>query len=127
LNPLVTTDSQFNVTEEYPRAYETDYHRDLKAKKRSPAVVVEADFELESGERAALEKDFGAGIFPAAPEVRLSKGYDNKHLSRRHDPDATRCDDAVRSAPSRLATTCNDGQNRRAKATTEGRSAEWKT
>jgi predicted ATP-dependent endonuclease of OLD family len=84
LNPLVSTDSQFSVTEDYPRAYETDYNRDVKAGRRGPATVVEADFVLEPTERSELEAEFGVGIVPKSPEVSLSRGYDNALHAKVH-------------------------------------------
>lgn len=76
LNPLVETDAKFDVTEDYPRAYVKDYMRELKAGGQQ-ATVVEADFALDLAEREMLETEFGKGIVPSAPEVNVSRGYDN--------------------------------------------------
>jgi hypothetical protein len=76
LNPLVETDAKFDVTEDYPRAYVKDYTRGLKDGGEQ-ATVVEADFALDPAEREALESEFGKGIVPSAPEVNVSRGYDN--------------------------------------------------
>lgn len=76
LNPLVETDAKFDVTEDYPRAYVKDYTRQLKDGGEA-ATVVDADFVLDVAERDALETEFGKGIVPSAPEVNVSRGYDN--------------------------------------------------
>jgi predicted ATP-dependent endonuclease of OLD family len=89
LNPLVETDAKFDVTEDYPRAYLKDYSRNRKAGAK-PAVVVEADFELDQPERDAIEKEFGKGVVPNVPEVSVSRGYDNNLVHRVvvHEPAA---------------------------------------
>jgi predicted ATP-dependent endonuclease of OLD family len=77
LNPLVSTDSTFNATEDYPRAYVKDYTTQLKSGGQ-PANVIDAWFTLELSEREELERDFGKGVLSAAPEVNVWRGYDNK-------------------------------------------------
>jgi energy-coupling factor transporter ATP-binding protein EcfA2 len=77
LNPLVSTDSTFNATEDYPRAYVKDYTTQLKSGGQ-PANVIDAWFTLEPSEREELERDFGKGVLSAAPEVNVWRGYDNK-------------------------------------------------
>ncbi len=74
LNPVVDTDSEFDVTDDYPRSEVEDYTQDVENKKRDHAIVVTATFALDPAELAAVEKEVG----PAAlklPEVELSKGY----------------------------------------------------
>lgn len=77
LNPLVTTDASFNVTEDYPRAYVKDYTRELKSG-GEPVIVVDAWFSLEPAERDELEREFGTGVVKPAPEVNVRRGYDNE-------------------------------------------------
>jgi predicted ATP-dependent endonuclease of OLD family len=84
LNPLVNTDSTFDVTEDYPRAYVQDYIRDLKDSPDRPAEVVDAWFSLEPNEKEELERDFGKGVVPSVPEVNVWRGYDNKLKARVH-------------------------------------------
>ena len=77
LNPIATTDAAFDVIEDYPRAYVKEYTRRLKDG-GEPSTVVEAWLSLDPADREDIEKDFGKGVFAAAPEVNVWRGYDNK-------------------------------------------------
>ena len=59
LNPIITTDSEFNVTNDYPRVEVSDYEEDVKNKKREPAKVVEGTFELQDDDIEAIITLFG--------------------------------------------------------------------
>ena len=48
LNPIVESDGNFDVTNDYPRAEVEDYQQDIDRKKRTPATVIKATFKLES-------------------------------------------------------------------------------
>ena len=103
------------------------------------------DGEPDTGSRAALEaidlhfhdlrREAGSrwleGGVPVAHDPRLARPYVHRadeHLSRRHDPDAARRDDAIRGATdAAFATYCNGFQNRGAKAAPVGRAAGQKT
>ena len=47
LNPVVANGGRFDVTEDYPRKDVEDYRQDVESKRRTPAIVVRAVFELE--------------------------------------------------------------------------------
>jgi predicted ATP-dependent endonuclease of OLD family len=76
LNPIIEHEGAYNVTDDYPRWNVEDYRFEVDAKKRQPAVVVTATFELEKDEIDAVSAIVG----PAAlrnPTLKLSKGYGN--------------------------------------------------
>jgi hypothetical protein len=77
LNPIISQDRKFDVTDDYPRAEVEDYQQDVEAGRRHPATVVEATFTLGEEELASIESEFGAGIIEK-PCLTLSKGYENK-------------------------------------------------
>ena len=55
VNPIIPGDSGFDVTDDYPRAYVSDYEEEVKDEERDPAKVVEAHFELEEIDRKGAE------------------------------------------------------------------------
>jgi predicted ATP-dependent endonuclease of OLD family len=77
LNPMIPAHSNFDVTDDYPRAEVEDYQQDVEAHRRSPAIVIEATFTLDSEEVNSIESEFGSGILEK-PEMTLRKGYENK-------------------------------------------------
>jgi predicted ATP-dependent endonuclease of OLD family len=77
LNPIISQEGKFDVTDDYPRAEVEDYQQDVEAGRRQPATVVEATFTLAQEELASIESEFGAGILER-PSLTLSKGYENK-------------------------------------------------
>ena len=83
LNPIVENDSNFDVTNDYPRSEVEDYQQDIENKRREHATVVKATFKLEPPELEAISKEYGEGVL-AKPEVVVSKGYaksaENKSL-----------------------------------------------
>ena len=79
LNPIVKSDGNFDVTDDYPRRNVTDYQEDIDAKRREPAQVVQATYALEADDIAAVEERFGPECLKdATPTVTLQKGYANK-------------------------------------------------
>jgi len=74
LNPIITSDGEFDVTDDYPRSDVEDYQQDVERERRQHAVVVQATFELEAAELASIHDEFGDGVL-AKPEVVVSKGY----------------------------------------------------
>lgn len=76
LNPLVESQGNFDVTEDYPRAEEEDYQQAVERKEHGPARVVDARFTLESAEVTSIEEEFGPNAL-SSPTLALTKGYDN--------------------------------------------------
>lgn len=74
LNPIVESDGNFDVTEDYPRSVVEDYRQDVSAKNRPEAIVVEATFDLEEKELTEIQKEYGKNALKH-PYVKLSKGY----------------------------------------------------
>lgn len=74
LNPLDKEMGKFNVTDDYPRATVSDYERDIKTKKREPAHVITATFELSEEEKTLVEEDYGKGCL-LSPLLVLQRGY----------------------------------------------------
>jgi predicted ATP-dependent endonuclease of OLD family len=74
LNPIIETDGNFDVTDDYPRAEVENYLQDIEAGKRSHATVIEATFALEPSEVAAIEAEYGKDVL-SNTEVTVSKGY----------------------------------------------------
>ncbi len=77
LNPIIPAHSNFDVTDDYPRAEVEDYQQDVEAHRRSPATVIEATFTLDAEEVNSIQSEFGRGILEK-PVLILSKGYENK-------------------------------------------------
>lgn len=74
LNPIVDDEGEFDVTDDYPRSAVEDYQQDVVSKRRNPANVITATFELESAQLEAIAKEYGDGAL-SKPEVEVSKGY----------------------------------------------------
>lgn len=77
LNPLIESDGEFDVTDDYPRREVEDYKQDVESKKRSPANVVTATFQLNENEVALVIEEFGEGSLNSS-ELTFSNGYANK-------------------------------------------------
>jgi len=76
LNPIILGHAKFDVTDDYPRAEVEDYQQDIEAKRRTPAIVVEATFTLSPEEVSSVESEFGAAIL-REPILTLKRGYSN--------------------------------------------------
>ena len=82
LQPIVESDGNFDVTDDYPRRSVTDYQDNIAAKRREPAQVVQATYALEVDDIAAVKDLYGPECFKeATPTVTLQKGYSNKLTS----------------------------------------------
>ncbi|GAP16386.1 AAA family ATPase [Levilinea saccharolytica] len=79
LNPIIETEGNYDVTDDYPRAYVEDYQQDIETRKRKPATVVTAKFSLDPKEVAEIENEFGSGIL-VNPEFTYSKSYENQRF-----------------------------------------------
>jgi predicted ATP-dependent endonuclease of OLD family len=80
LRPLMEQDGNFDVTDDYPRAEVEDYLNEVETKKRGPARVVTADFDLAEEEVKGMQEEFGPEILKER-KLTLSKGYDNQFLA----------------------------------------------
>jgi predicted ATPase len=74
LNPVIASDGEFDVTDDYPRSEVENYQQDIEGKKREPATVVQAVFELEQTEIYAVEQAYGKGVL-ASKQITVSKAY----------------------------------------------------
>jgi hypothetical protein len=74
LNPLIESDGNFDVTDDYPRSEVEDYQQNVESGRRPHAVVVEATFVLEEPELNTIFEQYGNEVLKR-PEVVVSKGY----------------------------------------------------
>ena len=79
LNPLVSDEGSFDVTDDYPRRNQGEYTYQVEEGKRSHATVVDANFELEEKDLSKLEPDFGPDIIGPG-QLKLEKGYSNQRV-----------------------------------------------
>lgn len=78
LNPIISEDGDFDITDDYPRRNVSDYEDDIESGEREHATVIEARFDLESEDIKLITSAFGNKVFtPGTPYVTLSKGYGN--------------------------------------------------
>lgn len=76
LNPIITTDSKFDDTDDYPRSEVEDYKHDIATGKIKPQKVVYATFELENEDIEEIVEELGENAL-TNNILQLSKGYDN--------------------------------------------------
>lgn len=74
LNPIIDSDGEFDVTDDYPRSEVENYQQDVENSRREHAVVVKATFELEAAELDRIHEEYGVGVLEK-PEIVVSKGY----------------------------------------------------
>jgi predicted ATP-dependent endonuclease of OLD family len=77
LNPIVSSDGKYDVTEHYPRADVEDYRVAVQEQKRAPAVVAEVVFVLEPEDLEPIIATFGQHCVSHEAQVILWKTYDN--------------------------------------------------
>ena len=79
LNPVVESDGDFDVTDDYPRATVSDYKDEIEAERRTPAQVVEATFEFDADDIEAIKDVYGSECikYKTSPLV-LFKDYSNE-------------------------------------------------
>jgi len=81
LNPVVDSDSVFDVTEDYPRLEVEDYQQDLASGRRqSIATPITAVFTIEDGDVAKLEEAWGRGIL-LSRDVSVSRRYESAGIA----------------------------------------------
>lgn len=79
LNPLIESKGGFDVTDDYPRRFVTDYEEEVATGSREPAQVVQAVYMLEADDLAAVQTVFGPKCLKEKnPTVTLTKGYSNE-------------------------------------------------
>lgn len=82
LHPINEADGSFDVTNDYPRQFVTEYEDDVAAERREPAQVVQATYALETDDITAVEAVFGSECLEdEEPVVTLSKGFSNEETS----------------------------------------------
>ena len=79
LNPINESDSNFDVTDDYPRGAMADYEDDVRSGRRKPAEVVHATYELDPETINLVEARFGPKCLKdEKPTLTISKGYSNE-------------------------------------------------
>ena len=79
LNPLIAEDGDFDATRDYPRRDLIDYESQVDNEERDPAKVVQATYELESEDIAAIKRGFGSECLQKESiSLTLKKGYSNE-------------------------------------------------
>lgn len=77
LNPVIESEGNFDVVDDYPRSDVEDYQYDVEQEERQPATVIRATFELESEELDEVKEKFGASAL-SKNSITLTKGYENE-------------------------------------------------
>lgn len=76
LNPIIGTDSKFDITDDYPRNEVEDYRQDIESKKIEHERVIFATFELADEDIEEIIGELGGNALNDNI-LDLSKGYDN--------------------------------------------------
>ena len=76
LNPIISSEGKFSVTDDYPRGEVEDYSDSVERGKREAATVVRAVFALDDGDVEGLVDVFGEEALESR-EITLIKGYGN--------------------------------------------------
>lgn len=76
INPIIAEDSEFDVTNDYPRATVSDYEEQVAEGEIEPATVINATFALEDSDTDAAEKMFGTKVFKDKKLI-LTRRYPN--------------------------------------------------
>lgn len=77
INPIINSDANFDVTDDYPRKEVGDYNHDVEAKNREPATVISVTFELDDRDHSVVADVFGEKALKSR-HLTLSKGYANR-------------------------------------------------
>ena len=76
LNPLLSADGNFDVTNDFPRSDVEDYNHAIQTRQRAHATVTTCVFRLSADDLSDLKKAFGESAI-SSDELELSMGYDN--------------------------------------------------
>ena len=77
LNPIVSSEANFDLTDDYPRADVEDYRQDVEESRRSVAEAVRVHYTLEENDLQPIRTAFGKDVINTT-ELSLAKNYDNK-------------------------------------------------
>lgn len=77
LNPVLDSEGNYDVTEEYPRSEVSEYELAIHKGEKKHATVITVFFELDEEEIESVEDNYEKGILLSS-ELIISKGYDNK-------------------------------------------------
>ena len=77
LNPLIQSESVFDVTDDYPRKEVEDYILNVENGTMEHSRVVEATFKFEKNDLSDFISDFGKNVITGDLLI-LERGYDNK-------------------------------------------------
>lgn len=77
LNPIVSADADYSVTDDYPRWDVEDYQHEVEAGDRDDVTVVEAYFSLDTESLIAVTDNFGEDALKN-DQMMVRKGYANK-------------------------------------------------
>lgn len=77
LNPIIETEGNFSVTDDYPRAEVEDYRQAVDDKARDEATVITVTFMLEDEDLEDVFEIFGKQAITTR-ELKLTKGYSNE-------------------------------------------------
>jgi len=76
LNPIIETDADYDVVDDYPRADVERYEHEVSRGQQQPANVSRGEFQLSVEELANITQDFGPDVLNSTV-LTVSKGYDN--------------------------------------------------
>lgn len=77
LNPIIESEGNFDVTDDYPRADVEDYQHAVESGKREPAIVAQATFKLDDNDLEPIHAELGKKALIKS-ELTLKKGYTNQ-------------------------------------------------
>ena len=88
LNPINASDAKYDVTDDYPRSTMSDYMGKVANSAHPHATVIEATFELEEQDIAALVAVYGSEcVEDGSPVLTIAKGYANRMTATHLDVD----------------------------------------
>jgi predicted ATP-dependent endonuclease of OLD family len=79
LNPIIESEGNFDVINDYPRSDVEDYQQDIATGKRKPAIVTSATYTLDQQDLEPIHAQLGAKALQK-PVLTLQKGYENKRF-----------------------------------------------
>lgn len=74
INPVIPADSEFDVTNDYPRAYVSDYEEELAEGDIEPQQAIAVAFQLDDSECKPIEEVFGPKVL-VDRQLRLIRCY----------------------------------------------------
>ena len=80
LRPIVATDVDYNVTDDYPRRDVANYEHEIEEGKRKHAVVGRLTYDLDDADAAAVTAVFGPNALTTRT-LTISKAYEQKDIT----------------------------------------------